>query len=572
MIEVLSIATSVLLAGMTGILLGQWWTRRQSAEERSRWNNLPDYGGQISALKADIRALRPQGTVLLRLPTASSGGEEDAAVDVARHLESLDSRLAALEASLLEMHRTDATKMKRTDAAALLERISVVEAAISALPAPDLSPLNRRIDETQALLRSIEPPPAADLKPVYKQLNTLLDAVQCIRLPEPADLKPLQRQVTALQEAVGQIHIPDAVDLKPVQKHVAAVESAVHAIEIPRPPDPVDLSPVREKIGHLAGLVQAIRIPPPPDLTWVQTKLAKIEQAIYGIEIPTPLPAPDLVPLSDGLARLEQMVGHLPAPADLSPIRRKLNNIEERIVGLPIPDPVDVKPLQKQVASVKEALYEIRRSERPRANAETNSHTDHVVSDPSAVATEALHHRLDDIERTISERPQLTTNDLHPIQQQLARLDAHISRVPTAAPSPTTSAAPEVQPTLFESADAGPADDLKQISGIGPALEKALNRVGVWYLWQIANWNEEQVNYVDRRLGGAKGRIRRYDWVAQALELAKTSDRRPPTETNDGVPAETAWSGPEEKLETEVTKPLNQLPNDNHEAVQNHQL
>ena len=64
------------------------------------------------------------------------------------------------------------------------------------------------------------------------------------------------------------------------------------------------------------------------------------------------------------------------------------------------------------------------------------------------------------------------------------------------------------------------ADDLKQLSGVGPALEKKLNEAGVTTFAQIAAWSDADVAEMDEKLS-FKGRIEREDWIAQAKELAK---------------------------------------------------
>lgn len=63
-------------------------------------------------------------------------------------------------------------------------------------------------------------------------------------------------------------------------------------------------------------------------------------------------------------------------------------------------------------------------------------------------------------------------------------------------------------------------EDLKQISGVGPKLEKVLNAKGVTRVSQIAGWSEEDVASFDAALG-LDGRIGRDDWVGQAKKLAK---------------------------------------------------
>lgn len=64
------------------------------------------------------------------------------------------------------------------------------------------------------------------------------------------------------------------------------------------------------------------------------------------------------------------------------------------------------------------------------------------------------------------------------------------------------------------------ADDLKKLSGVGPALEKKLNAAGVTTFAQIAAWTEEDVAEFDEKLS-FKGRIEREGWVDQAKELTK---------------------------------------------------
>lgn len=64
------------------------------------------------------------------------------------------------------------------------------------------------------------------------------------------------------------------------------------------------------------------------------------------------------------------------------------------------------------------------------------------------------------------------------------------------------------------------ADDLKKLSGVGPALEKKLLENGVTTFAQIAAWGEAEIAEFDEKLS-FKGRIEREGWVAQAAELAK---------------------------------------------------
>jgi predicted flap endonuclease-1-like 5' DNA nuclease len=65
----------------------------------------------------------------------------------------------------------------------------------------------------------------------------------------------------------------------------------------------------------------------------------------------------------------------------------------------------------------------------------------------------------------------------------------------------------------------GAPDDLKLIVGIGPALERMLQQLGIGTYRQIARWTEHDIEAFDARLPEFPGRIRRDAWVTQAREL-----------------------------------------------------
>lgn len=67
--------------------------------------------------------------------------------------------------------------------------------------------------------------------------------------------------------------------------------------------------------------------------------------------------------------------------------------------------------------------------------------------------------------------------------------------------------------------EAGDADDLKRINGIGPKYEQMLNEMGVTQFSQIAAWSQETVDEMEKTLG-FNDRIDREKWVAQAQLLA----------------------------------------------------
>lgn len=77
-----------------------------------------------------------------------------------------------------------------------------------------------------------------------------------------------------------------------------------------------------------------------------------------------------------------------------------------------------------------------------------------------------------------------------------------------------------VKPQTLSEARGGVADDLKQIKGIGPKLEKLCNSLGFYHFDQIAGWTPEEEAWVDANLEGFKGRVSRDEWISQAKVLA----------------------------------------------------
>ena len=61
-------------------------------------------------------------------------------------------------------------------------------------------------------------------------------------------------------------------------------------------------------------------------------------------------------------------------------------------------------------------------------------------------------------------------------------------------------------------------DDVKHIYGVGPNLEKLLNKLGVYLFKQVALWNEADIDFFDHQLTDFHGRIRREQWVRSATE------------------------------------------------------
>lgn len=91
---------------------------------------------------------------------------------------------------------------------------------------------------------------------------------------------------------------------------------------------------------------------------------------------------------------------------------------------------------------------------------------------------------------------------------------------PAGAPSGDAADTPGTKPEMLAEAREGGPDNLKEIKGIGPALEKLCHELGVFHFDQIATWGAAEVAWMDDNLTGFKGRVSRDDWVGQAKTLA----------------------------------------------------
>ena len=90
----------------------------------------------------------------------------------------------------------------------------------------------------------------------------------------------------------------------------------------------------------------------------------------------------------------------------------------------------------------------------------------------------------------------------------------------TAKP-PTETKAKKQSPAKEKNVTTSVSDDLKQLSGVGPALEKKLHAAGVKSFEQIAAWSAEDVEAINEKIS-SKGRVEKEGWIDQAKEKLKS--------------------------------------------------
>jgi len=74
----------------------------------------------------------------------------------------------------------------------------------------------------------------------------------------------------------------------------------------------------------------------------------------------------------------------------------------------------------------------------------------------------------------------------------------------------------ESRPTGLSGPRGGTGDNLQEIEGIGPSLEKLCHDLGIFHFDQIAGWGGAETAWMDSNLKGFRGRVTRDKWVPQA--------------------------------------------------------
>ena len=108
-------------------------------------------------------------------------------------------------------------------------------------------------------------------------------------------------------------------------------------------------------------------------------------------------------------------------------------------------------------------------------------------------------------------------------QAEIPAKDEAEAKAPAEKEAPANKPAAKAEGFKRLDAAEGKADDLKKISGVGPALEKKLNEFGIYHYRQVAGLTKDEIAEIDEALN-FKGRIERDDWLAQAKSLMSESD------------------------------------------------
>jgi predicted flap endonuclease-1-like 5' DNA nuclease len=204
-----------------------------------------------------------------------------------------------------------------------------------------------------------------------------------------------------------------------------------------------------------------------------------------------------------------------PKEVDLRGVNERLDHVATALLQLPRPEPVNLQPLVDQVQKLENDIKAIP------APAKSVS----VDVSPVTGKIEALQAAIRSIPRP---EPQRDVN-FQPIDDRLRAIEKELGRLGKRLETPAkvereTRTESREEPRILSAALYGNKDNLKLISGIGPKLENLLNENGVYYFWQVAEWNDNDIEIIDERLDAFKGRIGRDSWVSQARSLRRSSE------------------------------------------------
>ncbi|MEE9380664.1 MAG: hypothetical protein V3V03_04590 [Hyphomonadaceae bacterium] len=515
----LQIFLLLLLAAVLGALLAYWWMRNRYEDVTESHDQMLDQVGRLGApndyltrkdlddgmasfsSRMPVMDLDPLNARMVGLESSIAGisiPEPD--------LDPLHERISALEAHLLSPNQEiEALRARLED---VDDNISAVSNAVSGLQNADMRPVEQQMETVTSKLSALSNVVAdyrgPDLRPFEARMATLEQSVNALSLPE-IDLAPLHSGMAQLELSIAGIDVPE-VDFDPTHKRLARVETQLAGLgEHLDGALKSEFEAISSRLSTLSSTVSARRM---PDMTPVHEKLSDLERAMSGIEVPEA----DLSPLHNRMNALESSLGmilqEVQSSQGLKPIETRLAGLQEAFLSIPS---TDLSPVLDSVRSI-------------------DSRMDFGAVENRLTAIEyglaAIHHMLRSRTESTFSRPEFSSEPPQTVRMEM----------PAPAPQATNQRPPRnsdpINPArrvddkanLLVEAAFGSADDLEQISGVGPMLCNLLHDVGVFYFWQMAEWSPEEVQWVDTQLMHFKGRIERDDWVGQAKTLAALTD------------------------------------------------
>jgi predicted flap endonuclease-1-like 5' DNA nuclease/chromosome segregation ATPase len=230
------------------------------------------------------------------------------------------------------------------------------------------------------------------------------------------------------------------------------------------------------------------------------------------------------------IVRLRNRIG------ELEPLQEQLGMMQARLL--------ETEQRAGKAQEERDALVTRLRTESEERQAERTTHEDHVKAQMAhyqtavrdqedlarklreeAKAVELLRQELADKQAQLVQLEERRVLDISEREEEIGALRRRLVEYRVAqgllgkagAHAPDTAGQEKAPPKM--SNDPGlPKDDLKKIYGIGPVIERVLNRMGTHTFLQIAQWDHADVERVADKLNTFPDRILRDNWIEGAKQ------------------------------------------------------
>lgn len=542
-----------LLTGLLGFLIGRWSVRRlfvdvtdsyetlsktSVAVEEAPWDEIrarfDDLNGNVRTIVQNEFRAHPYPEI----PRAFFDRIEHGIANVTRVIENIPEPekvdLSGIGKELGNITTTLQGLSGRNEFNELSETVRRLSDQIAAIPEPetpipvDLAPLEEKVISLQHAIETIpqpEPPVPVDLSAIEAQL---LDMKQTILgLPtkmtaEPVDLTPLEHQLSVLKTDISNLPtpaMPADLDLSAVTRKIEALESLVSR-SAASTQNALNLSPMYNRLEQLEILIKdgsessaniARQLTPlGAKLEQLEANLAQIERTTNTFDVAEIKTRIDAIKVDMNSLLNEQQEDSLSIHSVDERLSLLSNDLKE-LKTIQADNQIDTAPLEQGLSNISAEILESRKRLTPESL--------QPVVDLAPVA-----ERLDRMESLLTGNEHRQLDQFDPIDEKLSHIQAQLSALNSMSMksnSEPTRTGPSIGPKLLNRAEFGRKDKLQEITGIGPKLERTLNRLGVYYYWQIAAWDKRDIRAVDANLETFRGRIERDDWVRQAKRLRK---------------------------------------------------
>lgn len=479
----------------------------------------------------------------LALLEQAIGNLEPPATDLApvhNHIRQLEESVAQL--------RTGLPGANSAALAPITSEISALSAAIGQMRAPSLDPLYERFNHLDARLANLQFP-VTDLSPLREQVERVEQRIANLRIPG-TDMTPLQERLDRLERYLGApdrepdslhsrfswlearlSHLRNA-DLQPVQARLEEIMGRMESAER-------DFSPITGRLDRLENRLAA----PESRFDALTNRLAELESAVASVfSAVSEQPATDLRPVETRLSRIEDAVANPRQPEiDLGPVHSELDRVERTLLEMrtDVQQMPALDPLIRRLDALQEAIGRIREPDLGPVMQSVRAIDSRIDLDAVEDRLSAIEYGLAAVHHTLRSKPQSSASsrsaarEYVPRRSERASYDEEPARAVRPEPRRYVQREPAPrdpdplgearrhgdQSNLLEEPAFGRPDDLEQINGVGPMLGELLQEIGVFYFWQIAEWDARDIAWVDSKLMHFRGRIERDDWVRQAREL-----------------------------------------------------